>query len=362
MVHLIFTLPFWEVALPSLHGTVDLRPKETSEAYDITYGTDVVIPTSLTFTPNTNFSGTTSFELSYGNPDDSDNIKFNVTVNPMADLPTLTGIYNNRPIPDEIGSTMDIVPDMFIYSDLNFSEADGLEYVLEFEDTQDNEEITILDAASSLDSHLFAIEEVEASGNARKIILTTIDDLDFESPSDSNSDNVYSITILVGDDNSPAPSAYTFNFNLVDSDEPPIFEVAGSDIISTDSNSRFTFDSNLVVAEEQKIVLEKIKASDPEEEFLEIETLEFRWDIENKYDYELFELNTTAGREVTLEFKNDYIPDWDENDENILLMVSLVVKDTGVPQGFRTWKFQSRLKMLMTPLILSKPKCSLMRM
>ena len=149
-----FTLPFWEVALPSLYGTVDLRPKETSEAYDITYGTDVVIPTSLTFTPNTNFSGTTSFELSYGNPDDSDNIKFNVTVNPMADLPTLTGIYNNRPIPDEIGSTIDIVPDMFIYSDLNFSEADGLEYVLEFEDTQDNEEITILDAASSLDSDL----------------------------------------------------------------------------------------------------------------------------------------------------------------------------------------------------------------
>ena len=90
-------------------------------------------------------------------------------------------------------------------------------------------------------------------------------------------------------------------------------------------------------------------------EFLEIETLEFRWDIENKYDYELFELNTTAGREVTLEFKNDYIPDWDENDENILLMVSLVVKDTGCLRGFRTWKFQSRLKMLMTPSFYPNP-------
>ena len=303
----------WSVSLQSVLGVVTLTGNRDD------FGTEIYIPNILKFKPKDNVTGKGSFELNFGNPEQK--VRFDINVLNLPDQPKLSRLVNQKSIKGVEEISLD--QEKFIY-DLNFSESEGLSYLIEFEDSEDNDPITLLEVVEIGDFDLFQIDEIPTSGISKKLEVSIPFPQDFENPKDRNFDGVYNLTLLVGDDNT-APVNYSFNFTLLDDNEPPQVEIAGVEIIPMSRGGYVTLATPYRVKEEQLLAIPGISVSDPEGN----ESLEYRWSLVAENDFIFFKTSESAGETVNLLFLNeDSVPSW-ENEDQLDFNVTLKIRDTG---------------------------------
>jgi hypothetical protein len=302
----------WSVSMQSVLGVVTLNGNRND------FGKDLYIPDILKFQPKDNVTGEGSFELYFGNPDQK--VTFNFNILNLPDQPKLSNLVNQKS-----SNGIEVIPldqEKFSY-DLNFSESDGLSYLIEFEDSEDNDPITLLEVVEIGDYNLFQVDEIPTAGISRKIEVSIPFLQDFENPKDRNFDGIYNLTFSVGDDNT-APVNYSFNFTLLDDNEPPQVEIAGMEVIPMSRGGYVTLATPYRVKEEQILAIPSISVSDPEGDA----SLEFRWSRVAENDHSFFELSQTSGNRVDLLFLEESIPSW-ENEDQLDFNITLKIRDTG---------------------------------
>ena len=311
--------PEWQVSRQSILGIASVsgvKPGQRSQ---------IIVPDLLTFTPFENKTGVDYFELSYGNSDDV--VRFDINITNLPDSPVLDRLVNKRGSTGEV--VIEVDREVFSY-DLNFSEAEGLMYELEFADKEDLDDITELSIVEILDYKLFNFdrEDIDGSKAFQRVTLSLKEPQDYENFQDKNFDGIYSITLKVGD-GILDPINYTLNFSIQDENEGPLVTLPPPTLlVPTTDYGYFTTDQIVSVKEEQKLAIPGIEVSDPEGET----GLEFVWSIEPINDGALFEISKSRGEVVDLQFKDGVLPSW-ENEDQRDLNVTIKIRDTGVPSG-----------------------------